>query len=271
MPLQSIAILWPQLTLTNIDWGRWNGWRLNWATSFHSQSIINSQCPISEVLWRTSRDQKFVCDETWAKEYKTITDIVVCHEMTHSYFGDAIGCRFFEHSWLKESWATYMEWNWLNDFKVSWLLATWLTGCSRMQTWSMKCIWVRRCILMNAILTSDLSSAGLTPVEFCKWCDVIRKYDSSWSLFDGHLYPGGAWRLHMLRGLLGDVTFWEAVKDYVTTYQFKLVETGIYKFMEFSSNIHICNCRWFQENSRETFVSQSHAILWWMDLWLWLS
>lgn len=71
-----------------------------------------------ENVTLTSWDQRFVCDEMWAKEYKTITDIVVCHEMTHSYFGDAIGCRFFEHSWLKESWATYMEWNWLNDFKV---------------------------------------------------------------------------------------------------------------------------------------------------------
>lgn len=32
---------------------------------------------------------------------------------------------------------------------------------------------------------------------------VTKTYDSSWNMFDWHLYPGGAWRLHMLRCMLG--------------------------------------------------------------------
>jgi aminopeptidase N len=55
---------------------------------------------------------------------------------------------------------------------------------------------------------------------------VARRYDSSWTLFDNHLYPGGGWRIHMLRRLMGDSVFWAAIKDYVATYSYKLVETG---------------------------------------------
>lgn len=32
-----------------------------------------------------------------------------------AYFGDALVVRFFEHAWLKESWACYMESCWMED------------------------------------------------------------------------------------------------------------------------------------------------------------
>ena len=40
-----------------------------------------------------------------------------------------------------------------------------------------------------------------------------------------HLYPGGAWRLHMLRHLVGDDKFWAGVQDYVNTYAGKTVKS----------------------------------------------
>ncbi len=66
----------------------------------------------------TTWDQKFCVDKNLAKEYKLVLDLVNVHEMAHSYFGDSLGCRYFEHSWLKESWATYMEVCWLEDHVV---------------------------------------------------------------------------------------------------------------------------------------------------------
>lgn len=54
---------------------------------------------------------------------------------------------------------------------------------------------------------------------------LYREYNSSWDLFDQHLYPGGAWRIHMLRGLLGDEAFWKGVRSYVRDYHTSLVET----------------------------------------------
>ncbi len=43
----------------------------------------------------------FLCDETWAKEFQLLTDEVNVHEMAHSYFGDSVVMRHFEHVWLK--------------------------------------------------------------------------------------------------------------------------------------------------------------------------
>lgn len=58
---------------------------------------------------------------------------------------------------------------------------------------------------------------------------VYNLYNTSWQLFDGHLYPGGGWRLHMLRELMGDKQFFESIQDYVARYSGKLVETVDFK------------------------------------------
>jgi aminopeptidase N len=53
---------------------------------------------------------------------------------------------------------------------------------------------------------------------------VTRRYDQSWGMFDGHLYPGGAWRLHMLRNKLGNDVFWRAITRYISDNMWGLVE-----------------------------------------------
>ena len=59
---------------------------------------------------------------------------------------------------------------------------------------------------------------------------VCRTYASSWNMFDRHLYPGGAWRLHMLRQTIGSEVFWSAVQAYVNKHAFKEpVETHDFK------------------------------------------
>lgn len=45
-------------------------------------------------------------------------------------------------------------------------------------------------------------------------------------MFDRHLYPGGSWRLHMLRQLLGDEAFWSGVQLYVQRFAKKTVKTS---------------------------------------------
>ncbi len=48
-------------------------------------------------------------------------------------------------------------------------------------------------------------------------------------MYDRHLYPGGACRLHTLRKEIGDDIFWAAVKDYLHTYQESVVETDDFR------------------------------------------
>ncbi|MCA9697799.1 MAG: hypothetical protein KC431_09770, partial [Myxococcales bacterium] len=58
---------------------------------------------------------------------------------------------------------------------------------------------------------------------------VTRAYHSSFELYDMHLYPGGAARLHTLRCMLGDALFWQGVRTYVDEYAGKVVETDDFR------------------------------------------
>ncbi len=150
---------------------------------------------ISLVTW----DDKFMLDETMAKEWQYIMDLINVHEMSHSYFGDAVVSYDFAHVWLKESWATYIESVWLEDSEgkdaMHWQLAE-----------------------------EALSYMGEAKNRYVRPI-ITREYDHSWNMFDMHLYPGGAWRLHMLRQLVGDAKFWAGVQEYVNTYAGRTVKT----------------------------------------------
>ena len=150
---------------------------------------------ISLVSW----DDWFVMDEACAKERTWIADQVNLHEMAHSYFGDTVVVREFAHAWLKESWATYMEQCWLEDSKGR---DEWMGDFYRNST---------------AYFTESEESYA-RPL-------VTRNYKSSWQMYDRHLYPGGACRLHTLRKQVGDEVFWRAVQDYLKTFAGKVVET----------------------------------------------
>jgi aminopeptidase N len=154
---------------------------------------------ISLVSW----SDNFVLDERLAKEMTWLVDQVNIHEMAHSYFGDLVVCRDFAHAWLKESWATYMETCWLEDKRGE-----------DEQFYD---------LYRNSVAYfTEADERYARPL-------VIREFTSSWQMYDRHLYPGGACRLHTLRKELGDEVFWTAVRDYLKTYQFKTVETDDFR------------------------------------------
>ncbi len=130
-------------------------------------------------------------------------DVVNVDEMAHSYFGDAVVCRDFAHAWLKESWATYI----------------------------LQC-WYEDTLSQDEALYYYYGSA----YRYCREADekykrpiVTRRFRSSWQLYDAHLYPGGACRLHTLRNELGDEVFWAAVQDYLKRYNGRVVETDDFR------------------------------------------
>jgi aminopeptidase N len=120
----------------------------------------------------------------------------------------------FEHTWLKEGWATYIEAVWCEE------------NISEDE--------MRYQMLDNAkAYIKETNSKYMRPI-------VTRVYDSSWAMFDRHTYPGGAWRLHMLRHLLGDESFWAGVRKYVKDYSGKTVETEDFrKYLEDASGLNL--------------------------------
>ena len=154
---------------------------------------------ISLVSW----DDRFVLDAELEKEERELIDHLNVHEMAHAWFGDHVVCRDFAHSWLKEGWATYMECCWSED------------------RGGRDALDVRLWMLADNYF-AEVDHSYARPI-------VTRKYDSPFDLFDGHLYPGAALRIHMLRAKLGDELFWAAVRDYLTKYGGCVVETDDFR------------------------------------------
>ncbi|HTV17441.1 MAG TPA: M1 family aminopeptidase, partial [Polyangiaceae bacterium] len=166
---------------------------------FAAEGIGGAMENISLVSW----DDRFLLDATLESEERELIDVINVHEMAHSWFGDRVVCRDFAHSWLKEGWATYIESCWHEERGGRDALDVDLWG-------------------LGDTYFTEVDERYARPI-------VTRKYDSSFDLFDGHLYPGAALRIHMLRKKLGDEPFWAAVRDYLTSHAGRLVETDDFR------------------------------------------
>jgi aminopeptidase N len=166
---------------------------------FAAMGIGGAMENISLVSW----DDRFLLDATLESEERELCDSINVHEMAHAWFGDRVVCRDFAHSWLKEGWATYIE------------------SCWHEETGGRDALDADLWALADTYFT-EVDERYARPI-------VTRKYDSSFDLFDGHLYPGAALRIHMLRKKLGDETFWAAVRDYLTRHAGGLVETNDFR------------------------------------------
>ncbi len=181
---------------------RWLTERLGAAFPFpkYYQIALPDVCGAMENISLVTWDQRFVLDQRLSAEYGHTVDQINIHEMAHSFFGDAIVIRDFASAWLKESWATYIE--------CCWLEAEY--GADEM---------AYELYRKAELYFEEVKKKYARPI-------VTRHFNSSWDMYDRHLYPGGAWRIHMLRKRLGEEVFWAAVTDYVETFSRGLVETS---------------------------------------------
>lgn len=166
---------------------------------FAARGIGGAMENISLVSW----DDRFLLDETLEREERLLADVINVHEMAHAWFGDHVVCRDYADAWLKEGWATYIESCWYEhaygpddrDFDLY----------AHAQAYF-----------------DELDSEYRRPI-------VMRRYESSFDLFDRHLYPGAALRIHMLRGLIGDEAFWAGVRTYLERFGGREVETDDFR------------------------------------------
>ncbi|KAI9221559.1 hypothetical protein BC828DRAFT_366124 [Blastocladiella britannica] len=169
-------------------------------------------------------------DARHARDNKYGVDMTNFHELTHTWFGDAVVMRYFEHVWLKESWATYLPLVYLAE------------GYNADSTTAEE----RRDL--SEMRIQDTRERYFAQTKRYMRPIVNRRFDSSWDMFDASTYPGGASRIHVLRGLMGDEVFWPAVSDYIHTYAKKTAETDDFrKIMEKHSGLNLTQFfdQWF--------------------------
>ncbi len=125
---------------------------------------------------------------------------LMAHELAHQWFGDLLTCRDWSHAWLNESFATYLD-------------ALFVEHDRGRDDFALE-MW------QNARLYLEEDTERYRrPIVTNLW---RRPSD----LFDCHLYEKGACVLHMVRYVLGDAAFWQAIRHYARKHRGGSVETA---------------------------------------------
>jgi aminopeptidase N len=120
---------------------------------------------------------------------------LIAHEMAHQWFGDAVTERDWDDVWLSEGFATYF----------ALLYAEHQDG---------------RDVFLNGVKASAQSAIRYalanpdSPIVHNNLADISKVIANN-----AQIYQGGAQVLHMLRGVLGDETFWAGIRLYYSRYR----------------------------------------------------
>lgn len=114
---------------------------------------------------------------------------LIAHELAHQWFGDKITCGSWKDIWLNEGFATYL----------SGLTIEHLDGNTAFKTWKEQVVTSITSAPNGAVYLADTDTTSVA------------------RMFSGRLtYNKGAMVLHMLRKKLGDATFFQGVKNYLS-------------------------------------------------------
>ncbi len=123
-------------------------------------------------------------------EHQTCTSMgfwgtgVVSHELAHQWYGDMITCKDWHHIWLNEGFATYSE-------------AVYIEAVNGKSAY-------------DSQIQSEMNSAKTANGTI--WVQDITNENQ---IFNGaRSYSKGACVLHMLRGIVGDSTFFDIMRAY---------------------------------------------------------
>jgi len=131
------------------------------------------------------------CGFSGGMEHQTVSSMgsfgedLVAHELAHQWFGDKITCADWHHIWLNEGFATYSEALWFEHINGR---DGYISNIEYEMYYAKQAV--------GSVYATDISS-------------VTAIFDSRRS------YSKGAIVLHMLRGVLGDETFFDVMKTYI--------------------------------------------------------
>ena len=124
--------------------------------------------------------------------------MISVHELSHMWFGDMITCANWHHGWLNEGFATYSEA----------LYAEYTGGFTNYK---------------NYLATLKYIGGGTV---------YLQNISDPFQIFLPIIYNKGAWVLHMLRGVLGDDDFFNAINQYSSDPRFKYDHASTEEFRD---------------------------------------
>ena len=137
---------------------------------------------------------------------------VVAHEIAHMWFGDLVTMEWWEGIWLNEAFATFMQVLCTNAFRPQWKM------------------WVGFGVDRDAALQID-GLHSTRPIEY----EVISPDDTR-GMFDILTYEKGGSVLRMLEQYLGEETFRDGIRHYLTAHSYaNTVTTDLWDALEETS------------------------------------
>lgn len=123
---------------------------------------------------------------------KSEYEMMIAHEIAHQWFGDSASEKDWAHVWLSEGFATYFA-----------MLYAEFTKGEEFRKGEM---------LNDRVQVISYFKKSPTPIV-----NLVEK--DPMKLLDANSYQKGSWFLHMLRREVGDVAFWNGIRDYYRAYQ----------------------------------------------------
>ncbi|CCI45716.1 unnamed protein product [Albugo candida] len=157
-------------------------------------------------------------EEHATKSQKVLSARVVCHELSHQWFGNLVTMDWWTGLWLNEGFASYMECDVADHIYPEWRI--WDT-------------FVQESLLNLALVRDAMLSSHPIEVEVQNGHEVDE-------IFDAISYDKGASLIRMLVAYLGHETFFRGVKAYLLQFKYKNTKTSdLWKSLEQESDLSI--------------------------------
>ncbi len=147
---------------------------------FGDYPYLNEKYAHAQFGWGGGMEHQTATSMGWG----AFSESTIAHELAHQWFGDKITCKTWDHIWLNEGFATYLD-KLYHEAKY---------GTETFKT------------QMNDVFASAYQAQGTIHVKDLSNVGSIFNY--------ARTYAKGAVVLHMLRGIVGNEIFFELMNQY---------------------------------------------------------
>ncbi len=160
------------------------------SNAFGQYPFVKEKYGLAQFNWGGGMEHQTISSQYSASEWLS------AHELGHQWWGDAITCATWHDIWLNEGFATFCEALW-QERKPGGSMAAYHSYMRRRKPYRVDgTVYVYRPTSVSQIFSST------------------------------NVYRKGGWAVHMLRHVLGEKLFWQALRDYRKTYEGKSATTA---------------------------------------------
>lgn len=158
---------------------------------FGEYPFLNEKYGMAEYIgeWAAMEYQTLSC---FTRSYIT-NDLTIFHELTHQWFGDCVSPANFHHTWISEGFATLSEALYKEYYEGRAAYHQYMSNQNDAMNFHVP------------VYRDDISKPGL--------------------VYHSVVYSKGAWVLHTLRHILGDESFFAALKIYLQRFAYSSAVT----------------------------------------------